>query len=109
MKECLLYITFYFVCHVVYCFLFCLSCSALIKYLKSQKLGRIKMSLTLKVSSDGASTTSLGNLFQCLTILLYIQSKSLLFQFREPFSLVLSQQALLKSLSPPFLYLPFRY
>jgi len=42
-------------------------------------------SLTWSVCRDGASTTSLGNLCQCLTALtaknFYIQSKSPLFQF----------------------------
>ncbi|KAK4810863.1 hypothetical protein QYF61_008835 [Mycteria americana] len=62
-----------------------------------------KSNLTLNVSRDGASTTSLGNLFQCLTTLtvkdfflkasLNLPSLSL-----KPLFLVLSQQALLKIL-----------
>jgi len=37
--------------------------------------------VTLKTSKEGASTISLGNLFQCITnfILFYVQSKSILF------------------------------
>ncbi|KAK4827187.1 hypothetical protein QYF61_015149, partial [Mycteria americana] len=64
---------------------------------------RAPSNLTLNVSRDGASTTSLGNLFQCLTTLtvknfflkssLNLPSLSL-----KPLLLVLSPQALLKIL-----------
>jgi len=69
------------------------------------RLPRALSYLTLNVSGYGASTTSLGNLFQCLTSFivknvflissLYLPSFSL-----KKLPLVLSQLALLKSLSP---------
>jgi len=66
---------------------------------------RAPSSLTLSVSRDRASTTSLSNLFHCLTTLTvknFFISKSALF---ETISLVLSQRILL--LSVPFSYRPF--
>ena len=61
-------------------------------------------SLTLNVSRDGASTTSLDNLCQCF-ITLIVKNVFLLFRLNlpsfslKPLPLVLSQQALLKTLS----------
>ena len=78
------------------------------------RLLRAPSNLTLNVLRDGASTTSLGNLCQCfttcivknffLTPILNLPSFSL-----ETSPLFLSQQALLKSLSPSFLQTPFKY
>ena len=75
------------------------------------RLPRAWSNLTLKVSREGASTTSLSNLFQCLTTLtvkdfflisnLYLPSLSL-----KPFPLVLLPHTLLKSLSPSFFWPP---
>ncbi|KAK4807110.1 hypothetical protein QYF61_018451 [Mycteria americana] len=70
--------------------------------------------LTLTVSRDGASTTSLGNLFQCFTTLIVknfflISSLNLPSFSLKPLPLVLSQQALVKSLAPSFLEAPFKY
>ncbi|KAK4824458.1 LOW QUALITY PROTEIN: hypothetical protein QYF61_015836 [Mycteria americana] len=63
---------------------------------------------------DGASTTSLGTLFQCFTTLLgknfFLKSSLNLPSLSlKPLLLVLSQQALLKSLSLSFLQAPFKY
>ena len=65
----------------------------------------------MAVSRDGASTASLGNLCQCLTTLsikhFFLMSNQNLSSFSvKPFPLVLSQQTLLKSLSPSFLQPP---
>ena len=66
---------------------------------------RASSNLTLSVSGDGASTTSLGNLCQCLTttlivITLFLMSKlNLLSSSFKPFPLVLSPHTLLWSLS----------
>ncbi|KAK4832076.1 hypothetical protein QYF61_020632 [Mycteria americana] len=62
--------------------------------------------LTLNVARDGASTTSLGNLFQCFTTLIVknfflISSLNLPSFSLKPLPLVLSQQVLLKT--------PFKY
>ena len=75
------------------------------------RLLRAPSSLTLSVSRDGAFTTSLGNQFQCLNALIIknfflISNRHLPFFSLKPLPLVLSQ---LKSLSPSFLPLPFRY
>ena len=74
---------------------------------------RALFSLTFSVSRDRASTMSLGNLCQCLTILIvknFFISNLNLFSFSlKPFPLVLSQQTLLKSPSVSFLQPPFRY
>jgi len=64
-------------------------------------------SLTLDVSRDGASTTSLGNLCQCLTTItaknLFLISKLNLTSISlKPLPLVISQQTLLESLPPSF-------
>ena len=88
---------------------------AMSRYIFSQtRLLRAPANLTLNVSRDGASPTSLGNLFQGFTTLiinnlflmssLHLPSSSL-----KPLPLVLSLQALLKSLAPSFLQAPFRY
>ena len=75
------------------------------------RLLRAPSNLAWNVSRDGASTTSLGNLCQCLTTLtvknfflissLHLPSFSL-----KPFLLVLAQQALLKAAAqcPVMLY-----
>ena len=68
----------------------------------------IRLLRALKVSRDGASTTSLGNLFQCLTALT-VKDFFLVSNLNQPylslksFPLVLLPKALLKSLSPSFL------
>jgi len=77
-------------------------------HLQLKQVLRALVSLILSVSRDGASTTSLGNLCQCLTMFtvknffflsnLFLPSFSL-----KSFPLVLSQHTLLKSLSPSFL------
>ena len=62
----------------------------------------------LNASREGASTASLGNLFQCLTTLT-VMHFSLIFSLNQPtsrskpFPLVLSQHALVKCPSPAFL------
>ena len=60
-------------------------------------------SLTLNVSRNGASSSTLGNLCQCLTIIvknfLFIYDLNLPSFSLKPFPFVLSQQTLLKSLS----------
>ena len=76
------------------------------------RLPRAPSSLALTVSRNGASTTSLGNLFQCLTTLtiedfFVISNLNLPSLSLKPFPLFLSTQTLLKSLSSSFLYLPF--
>ena len=61
--------------------------------------------LTLNTARDGTATASLGNLCQCLTVLMvknfWISPLSL-----KPFPLVLSLHALGKSPSSAFLYAP---
>ena len=74
---------------------------------------RTLSSLTLNVSRDGASTASQDFLFQCLTIFIvknyFLISDLNLPPFSlKPFPLVLSQQTLLKSLSPSYLWPPYR-
>ncbi|KAK4828550.1 hypothetical protein QYF61_027519 [Mycteria americana] len=74
----------------------------------SIRLLRAPSNLTLNVSRDGASTTSLGNMFQCFTTLILknvvlISSLNLPSFSLKPLPLLLSQQALLKYLSPSFL------
>ena len=64
--------------------------------------------LALNTSSDGASTTSLGNLFQCLTTLpvqnFFLTSNLNLPSFSlKPLCLVLLLHGLVKSPSPAFL------
>ena len=77
-------------------------------HLQLHQVLRATSSLTLNIIRDGASTTSLGNLCQQLTIrivknLFFISNLNLSSFSLEPFSFVLSQQTLLKSLSPSFL------
>ena len=64
-------------------------------------------SLALNASRKGASTTSLGNLFQCLTTLtvnnfFLVSSPNLPFSSLKPFPLVLLLPALINSLSLSF-------
>lgn len=64
--------------------------------------------LDVNVSMDGTPSSSLGNLFQCSTTfiinsLLFISSLNLPSFSMKPFSLGLSQQTLLKSLSLSYL------
>jgi len=78
------------------------------------RLLRAPSNLTLNVSRDGASTTSMGNPCQGLTILIVknvfpISSVNLPLFGIKPFPLVLLQQALIKSLSPSFLQAPSKY
>ena len=68
------------------------------------RLLRAPSNLALNVSRNGASTTSLGNLVQCLTTLIVkyfflISSLNLPSLSLKPLALVLSQQALLKRLN----------
>ena len=75
---------------------------------------RAPSNLTLNVSRDGASTTSLGNLFQCFTTLIvknffFISSLNLPSFSLNPLPLALLQQALLKSLFPSLLQAPLKY
>ena len=81
-------------------------------HLQLHQVLRAPSSLTLSVSRNGASTTSLGNLCQCLTTLTVknfylISNLNLPSLSLEPFLLVLSQQTLLKSLSLSFLQTSF--
>jgi len=82
-------------------------------HLQLHQVLRTPYSLTLSVHRDGASTPSLGNLCHCLTTLMVkdfflISSLNLPSFSLKSFPLVLSQQALLKSLSLSFLQTPFR-
>jgi len=68
-------------------------------HLQLDQAAQSLVQLTLNVPKDGVSTTSLGNLFQCLTTLTikkklpsYTQSKSPLFHFETISLHVLSQQ-----------------
>ena len=72
------------------------------------RLLRAPSNLALNASRDGASPTSLGSPSQCLTTLVVnnsflTSSVNLPFFSLDPSPLLLSQQALLKSLSPAFL------
>ena len=78
------------------------------------RLPRATSSLALDASRDGASTTSLGNPFQCDTTLcvknfLLISNLNLLCLSLKPFPLVLSLSTLVSSHSPSCLYAPFKY
>ena len=78
------------------------------------RLPRATSSLALNASRDGAFTTSLGNLFQCVTTLwvknfLLISNLTLPCLSLRPFSLVLSLSTLINSHSPSCLYAPFKY
>ena len=81
---------------------------------KETRLLTAPSNLTWNVSRDGASTTSLGNLYQCLTIpnskefLLYIQSKSTLFQFEAITPCPITTGPCKRSLSS-LLVAPFKY
>jgi len=72
---------------------------------------KVPSNLTLNASSDWLSHHSLGNLFQCLTTLI-LRNFFLLSDLQPPYFslklllLVLSLQALTKSLSPTFLQVP---
>ena len=71
------------------------------------RLPRATSSLALNASRDGASTISLGNLFQCVTTLcvkkfLLISNLNLPCLSLKPFPLVLSLSALVNSCSPSF-------
>ena len=76
------------------------------------RLPRALPGLALKISSDRASSISLGNLFHCLTTLtvkdfFLVSNLNLPSLSLKPLPLFLSQQPLLKSLSSSFLKLPF--
>jgi len=75
------------------------------------RLLKAPSNLTLNVSRDGASVTTLANLFQCFTTIImkkfYLLSNVNLPSLSlKPSSPILLQQALLKSLSPSFLQPP---
>jgi len=68
----------------------------------------------LNASRDGASTASLGNLFQCVTTLcvknfLLISKLNLPYLSLKPFPLVLSLPILINSHTSSCLYTPFKY
>ena len=70
-------------------------------HLQFYQTAQSPVSLTLKVFRDGASTISLGNMFQCLTTIIlkhfFLISNLDPFSFSlKAFPLALSQQALLK-------------
>ena len=72
------------------------------------RLLKASSNLALNTSREGASTTSLGNLFQCLTILKvknfsFVVDLNLLCFSLKPLFFVLSLHALVKSSSPVFL------
>jgi len=77
-------------------------------HLQLHQVLRALSSLTFSVCRNGASTGSLGNLCHCLNTLT-VRNFFLVFHLDLPafslkhFSVVMSQQALLKSLSPTFL------
>ena len=72
-------------------------------------------SMTSSVSRDEAPTASLGNLCQChphfflVSKLNLHKSTDLPYLSLKPFPLILSLHNLLKSLSPSFLQVPFKY
>ena len=73
------------------------------------RLPRATSSLALNVSRDGASTTSLANLFQCVTTLsvknlLLISNLNFPYLSLKPFLLVLSLSTLVNSCFPPVEY-----
>ena len=78
------------------------------------RLPRATSSLALNSSRDGASTTSLGNLFQCVTTLC-VKKFLLIFNLNLPclslkqFPLVLSLSTLVNSHISSSLYTPFKY
>lgn len=78
------------------------------------RLPRATSSLTLNASRDGASTVSLGNLFQCFTAF-WVKNFLLISNLNpsclrlKPFPLVLSLSTLVNSHSPSCLYAHFKY
>ena len=78
------------------------------------KLPRATSSLAFYASRDGASTTSLGNLFQCVTTIfvknfLLISNQNLPCPSLKPFPLVLLLSTLINNRSSSCLYTPFKY
>jgi len=78
------------------------------------RLLKATFNLALNTVREGAATTSLSNLLQCLTTLIaenfFLVSNLNLPSFSlKPLSFVLLQEALLKSLSHPFLQAYFTY
>lgn len=77
-------------------------------------LDQLSSNLAFNTSRDGAPTTSLGNLCQCL-ITLRVKNSFLVSHLKllplslKPFSLFLSLHAPVKSPSPSHLQLPYRY
>jgi len=77
-------------------------------HLQLDQVSQSPIQPALNVSKDGASTTSLGNLFQCFTTLIgknvfLLSSLNLPSLSLKPLFLVLLQQDLLKRFSPSFL------
>jgi len=77
------------------------------------RLPRATSSLTFNACRDGASTASLGNLFQCITTLcvknfFLISNLNLPCLSLRPFPLVLSLSTPVNSCTPPYLYAPFK-
>jgi len=78
------------------------------------RLLKAQSNLTLNTANHGASTNSLGNLFQCLTILtvkkFFLMSNLDLLSFSlKLLPFVLPLQTLVKSISPSFLSAPSTY
>jgi len=78
------------------------------------RLPRATSSLALNASREGAPTTSLGNLFQCVTTLwvknfLLGSNLNLPCLSLKPFPLVPSLSTLVNSYSPSCLYATFKY
>jgi len=78
------------------------------------RLLRAPSNLALNTAREGASTASLGNLFQCLTTLriknLFLRTnRTLPFFSLKRLPLVLSLHVLVNSPSPAFLLAPFGY
>jgi len=78
------------------------------------RLPRATSSLALNASGDGASTTSLGNLFQCVTTIcvknfLLISNLNLPYLSLKLFPLVLSLSTFVNSHSLSCLYTPLKY
>jgi len=78
------------------------------------RLPRATSSLALNASTEGASTASFGNLFQCVTTLcvknfLRISNLNIPCHSLKPCPLVLSLSTLTNSCYPSCLYAPFKY
>ena len=78
------------------------------------RMPRATSSLALNASRNGASTTSMGNSFQCFTTLcvknfLLISNLNLPYLNLKSFLLILSLSTLENSRSPSCLYAPFKY